>query len=146
MTAICVRCGEQRGDFRAVCPSCGHRPEGDGVLVAWLLSSENLDDDKLAATAARIRRGEPIRPSAKMLKRARRALGRQLATDPGLDVRQLGALLVGNLLFSPLLGWTCAFWWYGERPRAALQAGLVSLPVSLLGTGIWLWVAFGGTA
>lgn len=146
MKAVCVRCGAEKPEFLAVCPSCGHRPEGDGVLVAWLLSTEHLDAARLEATAARIRRGEPIRPSAKMLRKARRALGRQIATDPGLGVRELLGLLAGNVLFSPLVGWTCAAWWYAERPRGALQAVLVSVPVSVLGTGIWLWVALGGQA
>ena len=24
------RCGAVRGDFRQICPSCGHRPDGEG--------------------------------------------------------------------------------------------------------------------
>ena len=30
--AVCVRCGGERADFDQICPSCGHRPEGEGLL------------------------------------------------------------------------------------------------------------------
>ncbi|MCA9571772.1 MAG: hypothetical protein KC656_28235 [Myxococcales bacterium] len=144
MSALCVRCGFTKADYLSVCPDCGHRPEGDGVLVGWLLSSENLDEAQMVATAARIRSGEPIRPSRKMLAKARRALGRQVATDPGLGLREALALLGANVLFSPLVGWTCAAWWWSERPRASLQAVLLSAPASVAMTALWLWVGTRG--
>ncbi len=144
MRALCIRCGRDKRDYLAVCPGCGHRPEGDGVLVGWLLSSHNLDDAQLDATAARIRAGEVVRPSPAMLKRARRALGRQVATDPGLGVRPLAGLLAANIFFSPVVGWICAAFWWRERPRAALQAALLSAPITVVGTVLWLWVARGG--
>lgn len=143
LNAVCVRCGFDKPSFDAVCPDCGHRPEGDGLLVAWLISSQNLDEPSMLATAARIRSGEPIRPSKRMLAKARRALGRKVATDPGLSARDFLLLLVGDVAFSPLIGWICMVWWRNERPRAALQAALVTVPTSLAFTLLWVRFAFG---
>jgi hypothetical protein len=146
MKAVCVRCGFDKPSFDAVCPDCGHRPEGDGLLVAWLLSDHHLDAPALQASSTRIKAGEPIRPSRKMLRKAQRALGRRVSTDPGLSLREIALLFAGDVVFTPLIGWTCVAWWYGERPRAALQAGLVTLPTSLAFTALWGWFAFGGAA
>lgn len=140
MRAVCVRCGGSRQGYASVCPACGHRPEGDGLLVAWLLSSANLDESGLDAVAARVRSGESIRPSAKMLKKARRALGQDLASDPGLTLGQRAALFACSILLTPLVGWTCWLWWRADRPRAALQALSLSLPPTVLFTAIWIWL------
>lgn len=130
--AVCVRCGTERSDYRQICPECGHRSEGEGLLVAWLLSDQNLDSDGLAQVQSRIRGGEAIRPSQKMLRKARRALGQHIETDEGLSMRDRLLLLGTNLVFTPLVGWVLMAWWWGTRPRAALQALALTLPVSVL--------------
>lgn len=130
--AICVRCGGSRTDFAAICPSCGHRPDDDGRLVAWLLSSESLSTEELDDVQKRIIGGESIRPSERMLAKARAALGRDFATDQGLSTRQRLMLLSTSLLVTPLVGWMLFVWWYRERPRAAIQALALSLPASVL--------------
>lgn len=129
--AICVRCGDERADFDQICPGCGHRPDAEGRLVAWLLSSENLDDAGLADVQRRIRAGKAIRPSGRMLDKARRALGRHVETDIGLTSRQKIALLATSVLLTPLVGWMLFGWWWSERPRAAMQALALSLPASI---------------
>src|SRR5688500_10630396 len=86
MKSVCLRCGVIRGSFDQICPQCGHRPEGEGLLVAWLLSSDHLAPDALQRTAERGAAGEAIRPSARQLDRARRALGRHFSVDPGMTV------------------------------------------------------------
>lgn len=129
---ICVRCGAERSHYEQICPECGHRPEGDGLLVAWLLSGENLDQDALTSVQNRIRSGEAIRPSANMLEKARRALGQHLATDRGMPTRDRLLLLATNLVLTPLVGWVLLVWWRNTRPRAALQALALTLPVSVL--------------
>lgn len=144
MSAICVKCGGKRARFDEICPSCGHRPSGEGLLVAWLLSSENLDEQGLEQSAARIRAGQSIRPSKRMLERARRALGVHFTSDPGLAPKQVLGLLATNVLVTPLVGWVLAAWWRDERPRAAIQALAVSLPVSVLFTVLVLWFAVSG--
>lgn len=137
--AVCVRCGAERGHYEQICPECGHRPEGDGLLVAWLLSAANLGDDALAQVRQRIKGGEVIRPSAKMLDKARRALGQHLSTDRGLSTGERLGLLATNLVLTPLVGWVLTIWWWGSRPRAALQALALTLPVSVLFTAIVIY-------
>ena len=139
-----MKCGGQRGAFRQVCPACGHRPEGEGLLVAWLLSSENLDSDSLDSVAKRILEGESIRPSGRMLERARRALGSHIASDPGLGARVMLALFAVHLVLTPLVGWVLFAWWRQTRPRAALQALALAVPVTVLFTGVFLWLLIGG--
>ena len=131
MSAVCVRCGGMRGSYADVCPACGHRPDGDGLLIAWLLSDQNLDEAGLGKVSARIMAGESVRPSSKMVEKARRALGKHVASDPGLSIAQLMGLFAVSVLLTPAVGWTLAWWWRTERPRAAIQCLALSAPVSL---------------
>jgi hypothetical protein len=140
--AVCVRCGGFRADYRLICPHCGHRPDGEGLLIAWLLSSEHLNDHQLEEAAERVRSGESLRPSERMLERARRALGTHISSDPGLTARQRLGLLVTSLLLTPLVGWVLWFWWRGSRPRAAIQALGLSLPATAIFTALVLWLRF----
>jgi hypothetical protein len=141
--ALCVRCGTKRADYREICPSCGHRPEGEGLLVAWLLSDEGLPPDQLADAAERLKRGEAIRPSERMLERARMALGTHLASDPGLSVGERVALLLCSVLVTPLPGLVLWAWWRRDRPRAALQALGLSLPMAIAFGAFVIWRALG---
>ena len=100
--------GSLRGHWEDTCPSCGHRPEGDGVLVARLLSAAHLDEAGSERVQARIRDGESIRPSRRMLDTARRALGKHFATDQGLSARDAAALFATNVLLTR--------WWAGSPP------------------------------
>ena len=137
--AICVHCGFERTRVESACPACGHRPYGEGLVVAWLLSSEHLDDDELDEVQTRVRHGEPVHPSRRLLMAARRGLGMHLSTDPGLTWSEGAGILAANVLLTPLGGWVLALWWAGARPRAALQAAALSLPVTAFATG---WVLF----
>jgi hypothetical protein len=129
--AVCVRCGGERTDFAQICPACGHAPTAEGRLVAWLLSTENLELAELRAVQARIRSGEIIRPSGRMLEKARRSLGQHFTTDAGLSTAQRLALLATSLLLTPLVGWVLFVWWWKVRPRAAIQALALSLPATV---------------
>lgn len=142
-SGICVKCGEDKPAFDAVCSACGHRPEGDGLLICWLLSSDNLGVGEQRAAARRIQAGEPIRPNAAMLKKAKRALGRDLVSDPGLTVPQRLAVLTCSVVLTPLVGWTCWFWMRQDRPRAALQSLALSLPPTVMFTGMWIYMITG---
>ena len=92
---LCVRCGVVRADFRTICPACGHRPEGEGQLIPWLLSENHLDEAEFEATAQRIKDGELVQPSRRMLDQARRALGTHYASDPGLSANEALGLFAG---------------------------------------------------
>lgn len=137
--AVCTRCGTSRPDFSGTCPACGHRPVDEGLLVAWLLSTEHLDEPALDAAAERIRAGESIRPSDRQLAKARRAMGRAFSTDPGLSVSARLGLLATSLFLTPLPAWICFAWWISKRPRAAWQSFGVALPGSLLYFGLGAW-------
>lgn len=140
--AVCVRCGHVRGDWRAACPSCGQGVDGDGLLVAWLLSNRNLPEVELPRVSQRIRDGESVRPSDEMLAKARKALGRTFDSDPGLSGGARAALLLTGLILTPLPAWMCWVWWLESRPRAAWQAFSVGLPGAILfgGFGVYLWL------
>lgn len=138
--AICQRCGAERQDFRGICPACGHRPVDDGLLVAWLLSDANLGDAALDAAAARIRDGGSIQPSDRQIAKARRALGRTFATDPGLDLQTRTLLLFTSLLLTPLPAWVCFAWWFSSRPRAAWQSLAVAVPGSVIYFALGMWL------
>jgi hypothetical protein len=144
VTAVCGRCGDTKPDFGVVCPACGHRPSGDGLAVAWLLSSHHLDADALAKVAERIRAGEAIRPGRAQLDRARAALRRTVATDPGLTGVQRLQLLAVCFLLTPLPAWVIAVWWRRTRPRAAVQALALAIPTTTLFTMFGLWRLLGG--
>ena len=135
--AICQRCGGRRDGFEQICPACGHRPQGEGLMIAWLLSSHNLDEAKLEAAAQRISGGEPLRPSGRQLERARRALGQDYRTDPGLTVGQRLALLGTSIVLTPMVGWAAWLWWRQTRPRASLQALALALPLTVIYTFAW---------
>lgn len=137
MKAVCQRCGGPREGFDQICPSCGHRPLGEGLLVAWLLSDEHLDAAGLEAAGRRIAEGTPLRPSAKQLERARLALGRDYRSDPGLTVGQRLGLLATSVVLTPLVGLTAWLWWRGTKPRAAMQALGLSLPMAVIYAVLW---------
>ena len=141
MKAICVRCGGERAAYDATCPACGHRPEGDGLLVAWLLSTEHLSELELERVAARVARGEATRPTERMLDTARRAICAHYSTDVGLPTLHLVSLLAVSVLVTPLPAWVLAAWWWNERPRAARQALGLALPVSVASTAVILYLS-----
>lgn len=137
--AVCVRCGAIRPGWEGPCPSCGHRPEGEGVLVAWLLSDAHLSAEGMEAAAQRIQRGEPVRASDRMLETARVALGRHASKDPGLTRTQRLGLLSLSLLVTALPAMVLWWWWREDRPRSAVQALLIGLPAGVLSWGLILW-------
>jgi hypothetical protein len=138
--AVCVRCAGERERWDQVCPGCGHRPDEEGRLVAWLLSSENLSAEELTALRERIAGGEVVRPSGRTLDKARRALGRHFSTDSGLSFGERVGMLAVNLLLTPLVGWVCFAWWWNARPRASMQALALSLPATVAFTLLVLYL------
>lgn len=132
MRAVCHRCGADKRDFRGVCASCGHRPTGDGLLVAWLLSADHLTGPELDDAATRVRAGDQPRPSAKQIEAAKLGLGRHMAADAGMSGRQRAALLATSLVLTPLVGWTIWAWERQTRPRTAMQALFLSAPASVI--------------
>jgi len=136
--AICARCGDYKARYDQVCPGCGHRPAGDGLLVAWLLSEHHVPAGQLPALAERVRRGEAIRPSDRVLDLARSALHRNLSTDEGLGRTRVLAFALVSLVLTPLPALVLAAWWRSERPRSALQALVIGVSVSAFSAALSL--------
>lgn len=138
--AACVRCGAVRNGLTTVCPACGNVPQGEALALAWLLSSHHLTAAEVDAAGERIRGGGAVRPDPRALDRARRALGRHAATDPGLSVAATVGLFALSLLVTPLPALGAAWTWWEPRPLAARTALAVSVPALVL-----LWVLRGVT-
>ena len=157
---VCLRCGSFKDRAMGSCPACGHRPEGDERLHAWLVSRHHLSDDEMAAAAERIGAGEELRPPPELLDLAERNLypaGRAvprpsapedpdpLFIDQPLDGETQVLLGLGNVALSPLLGFVT--WWSlrDRRPRAAAQALTITAPTALISLTIWaaVWWAAG---
>jgi len=141
--AVCFRCGATRALYGEVCAGCGFQPRDEGLLVAWLFSSDYLDGEQLKEAQQRIETGEQPSPGVQSLQVARRALGATLQTDPGLPLAQLLGLLVLSLLLTPLVSWV--LWWHARlsQPRVAFQAFAIALPTSLLGLVVGLLLKLG---
>lgn len=142
MSAVCARCGYVRAVLPDPCPGCGLVPEGEGLVVAWLLSDAHLGAAELERVAARIRGGEEVRPSERLLQRARRKLRRHFETDPGLSARERVGLLAADLLVSPLIGWVLWASWRTRRPRAAAQALALTAPLTVASFVAVVWFAW----
>jgi hypothetical protein len=107
-------------------------PAGEGKLVAVICSRRVLGPAELAAAQSRIRRGEPLRPTAALLDRARRVLSGEVEEPARLSPPQMVALAFGNLLLTPILGYAVWWRWRDRQGPGARQALLVTLPVSLV--------------
>ena len=58
----------------------------------------------------------------------------------GLGLWELGGVVWGSLLLTPLLGYGLAWGWRKARPKAALQALVITLVVSVLLGVLWMWL------
>jgi hypothetical protein len=107
-------------------------PTGPEREDALLCSTAFLTPDQLRGLQARIRRGEPLQPSAALRRAARDRLTAAPPEPAALSNAQLAALGAANLLFTPLLGWAVWFRYRARPGPGGTQALLVTLPVSLV--------------
>lgn len=104
-----------------------------------LASAAFLGPEELKAVADRIRRGELLRPTSAMRDRARELLHGVSPPPASLGRGHLALLAMGNLLFTPLLGYAVWFRFRRHPGPGARQALLVTLPVTaLLAVGWWM--------
>ncbi len=75
MYSICIKCGDEKGEYYEKCDACGFEPKTDrelaksailseGILIgAWQTGEVELprDEDELTAIAEEIKRGKPYR-------------------------------------------------------------------------------------
>ncbi len=154
MRAVCVRCGEIKPRAMGPCPACTYLPDGDDRPLSYLLSSHHLSDEELERAAERIRAGESVSPPPSLVEVARvvsvrrsaarveltatQAEGDDNPRDRGLNREEKFLLVLGDILFTPLIG--VAAWWglRVERPVASRQALLITAPVAALLTAVWI--------
>ncbi len=144
MRAVCVRCGEIKPRAMGPCPACTYLPDGDDRPLSYLLSSHHLSDEELERAAERIRAGESVSPPPSLVEIARveltatQAEGDDNPRDRGLNREEKFLLVLGDILFTPLIG--VAAWWglRVERPVASRQALLITAPVAALLTAVWI--------
>ncbi len=129
--ALCLLCGSLKETVESPCAECGHRSREEEIELAHLFSSGNLSGDELVVAGERIASGERPAP---------RAHHREQRIGPGLARRELALVSLGNLVFTPLLGFTCWWGWRSSRPSAARQVlGVTSLTAIALGV---CWAIF----
>mgnify|MGYP006928184686 CR=1 FL=1 len=142
MRAICSQCGGAKARALGRCRSCEHRPQGNERPVAWLLSSDYLNEHELDLAAERIVAGEPVDPTLEQLELAREALNpvpeARVTPDRGLSPEQQVLFLVGNLLLSPLIGVVAWVSWRRTRPESARQLVWLTVPVAAVFGFAWL--------
>ncbi|MFN7147742.1 MAG: hypothetical protein ACK4YP_28490 [Myxococcota bacterium] len=128
---VCARCGAEKDLALGRCAGCGHLPAGEEREVAMVCSTRVLDIDALRAAQERIRRGEPVRPTAALRARARDVLSGAVSRATRFDARQIFGIVVANVLLTPLVGY--ALWWRyrDDAGPAARQALFATVPVSL---------------
>lgn len=120
-------------------------PSGEAAALAWLFSAHHLNEAQRAEAARRIREGERPEPSRAQWAQAQHALGAALpdSANPPLTRRALAALVVANVLLTPLLGYALWFGLHHHRPLASAQAFRVTLPVTVALAGAWGAVVLG---
>lgn len=139
-TAICACCGAEKDLPLGRCPGCGHLPAGEEREVALVCSTRVLDVAALRTAQERIRRGEPVRPTAALRGRAREILSGVPIARTRLSAGQLLALATVNLVLTPLVGYAVWWWRRHDQGPAGKQALVVTIPCSiLLFGGILAW-------
>lgn len=130
MLSACIRCGEEKELPLGKCPVCGHLPHRGEAALSILASRRMLNERELAEVSARIRRGEPLRPSGHRLRAAEALVAGQAEDAPPLRPVQLVGLAALTLLFSPLVPLAAAIAWRDTiRGKQALVVGVASAVV-----------------
>lgn len=142
LVAVCHTCGAAKDLALGRCAACGRLPVGGEREDAILCSRAFLDEDSLRNVQARLRRGEPLLPSAALRQEAREHLAGIREAPLTLSRKQLAALVAADVLLTPLIGYAV---WFRLRTRggpAARQALTSTLAVSMvLGLLLVAWRA-----
>jgi len=131
LRSVCVRCGEDKELPLARCAGCGHVPTRGEAALAVLASTRMLEPTELDEVQRRIRRGEPLRPSAARLAAASALVRDQPASGPRtLTAAEEAGLTALCVLVTPIPALAAA-WAWRDTPaaRAALRVAAITLVV-----------------
>lgn len=139
LRSVCIRCGADKEFPLGRCSECGHLPSVGERALSLLASTRVLSPVDLASVQTRIRRGEPLAPSAARLQ----AAGALLVGEAGPPVGPLSraqeiSLLILGILLTPIPVLAVAWAWRDTpvaRPalRVALIAGVVNVALAFSG-------------
>ena len=139
--SVCVRCGGDKELPLGRCPGCGHLPEPGEAALSLLVSTRMLTEAELEAVQVRLRRGEPLRPSAPRLAEAAALLRGEVQPEPrNLGVAEELALVAVSVLVTPAPALAAAWAWRDEPAgRAALRVAAIAgaVGVGLLVLSVW---------
>lgn len=141
VAAVCHRCGAHKKGPLVPCKGCRYVPTKEARAVAWLFSAHHLSPEELAEARRRVRRGDIPEPSRALRAEAQRAMGALDAPpleDRPLEPVQIAALVLGEVLFTPLLGLAVWLGLRDSRPRAARLAWRLTVPITALFAALWL--------
>lgn len=133
LRSVCVRCGEDKELPLARCAGCGHVPTRGEAALAVLASTRMLEPPELDEVQRRIRRGEPLRPSAARLAAAAALLRGQPAEGPRtLTPGEEAGLTALCVLFTPIPALAAA-WAWRDTPaaRSALRVAGITFVVDV---------------
>jgi len=145
--AVCHRCGARKKGPLVPCKGCSFVPAREARAVAWLFSAHHLDAEELDEAERRVRAGDIPDPSRALRARAKRAMGALDAPpveDRPLEPAMVALLVLGEVLFTPLLGLAV---WLGlreSRPRAARLAWRLTWPITGVFALLWCVDRWGG--
>lgn len=131
--SVCVRCGGDKELPLGRCPECGHVPSLGERALSLLSSTRMLSEAELMEVQSRIRRGEPLRPSAARLQAAA-----VLLLDQGDGTRRVLSraeeigLLILSILLTPVPALAVA-WTWRDTPAAgqALRVAGIALVINI---------------
>jgi hypothetical protein len=138
--AVCHRCGADKAGPFVPCKACGFTPTGDDRAIAWLFSTHHLTEDELEGARAKVRNGLRPDPSRALKDAARHQMG---AAPLDEEARQpfpastLALIGLADVLLTPLAGYAVWLGLRAKRPRAARQALLVTVPISIALLVLW---------
>ena len=140
LPAVCHRCGGDKLGALVPCKTCGYVPSGADRSVAWLFSEHYLSGPELVAAAERVRAGERPEPSRALREHARQAMGAaptvELAAQP-LSSQQKVLIFLANFLLTTLAGYAVWFGLRESRPKAAREALVLTIPLSVIFSVLW---------
>lgn len=130
--SLCLRCGADKELALGRCAGCGHVPAREEGALSVLLSSRMLSPGELDEVQARLRRGEPLRPSRARLEEASALLLGGGGERRSLSRAEALGLLVVGVVLTPIVPAIYA-WTWRDHPAARAAWAVAGVALGLDG-------------